>query len=484
MHAYWTIRWPAIRRGTAWGAAAVKLALAAGSLAGGGGGAAARVVEIDPPAPGQVLTGKSAFGDWRQDAPGVRRHIRASDLPQPGPEKAAEAKVVPIPEGASPKVPAGFQVEMIASKLAQPRAARVGPGGELFVSNSKAGEVLVLTPPAAGSTPGTAWSKHVFVSGLKKPYGIAFYPADDPKWVYIGVNDGVVRTPYRAAATLDGSGAKAEVQTLISGLPTAHHWTRDVLFTPDGVRLLLAVGSGSNAAQDMFPEPRDEGGLERWKRERALGEAWDTEENRAVILSYTPEGQDRRVYATGLRNPSGITLQPGTNRVWAVVNERDGLGDDGPFEYATAVQEGAFYGWPWYAIGNHQDPRHKGQRADLADKVTVPDVLLQAHSAVLQIAFCEGDAFPPEYKGSAFVTMHGSWDRSKRTGYKVVRVLFDGQGNATGEYEDFMTGFVVDDQRVWGRPVGVAVGRDGSLFVTEDGSGTIWRVTFGAVAGR
>ena len=159
------------------------------------------------------------------------------------------------------------------------------------------------------------------------------------------------------------------------------------------------------------------------------------------------------------------------------MNERDDLGDNTPFDYATSVKDEVFYGWPWYYIGGHQDPRHRGEREDIKDKVTVPDVLFQAHSAPLQIVFYDGSAFPPEYKGSAFVTMHGSWNRALRTGYKVVRVLFDRSGKPTGEYEDFMTGFVLPDGRVWGRPVGVAVAGDGSLLVTDDSAGTLWRVT-------
>ena len=161
-----------------------------------------------------------------------------------------------------------------------------------------------------------------------------------------------------------------------------------------------------------------------------------------------------------------------------MVNQRDGLGDNTPFDYATHVQEGAFYGWPWYYIGDHEDPRHKGEHTDLKDQITIPDVLIQAHSSALQIVFYDGADFPAEYKGSAFVTLHGSWDRSQRTGYKVVRLLFDKSGKPTGEYEDFMTGFVISDKQVWARPVGVAVAKDGSLFVTEDGNGTIWRVSY------
>ena len=194
-----------------------------------------------------------------------------------------------------------------------------------------------------------------------------------------------------------------------------------------------------------------------------------------MVLAFDPDGKNERGFATGLRNCSGMTLQPATGGLWCVVNERDELGDDTPFEYATQVKEGAFYGWPWYYIGSNEDPRQKDKRPDLAGKVTVPDVLFQAHSAPLGIAFYTGDSFPAEYKGDAFVTFHGSWNRGVRTGYKVVRMMFK-DGKPTGEYQDFITGFVVSNEQVWGRPVGVATAKDGSLLVSEDGSGTIWRV--------
>jgi glucose/arabinose dehydrogenase len=246
----------------------------------------------------------------------------------------------------------------------------------------------------------------------------------------------------------------------------------------------VGVGSGSNVALDMFPEPhltmhpepRNVDGLRGWAKLKPLGATWDTEELRADVLSFDPDGKNMKIVATGLRNCQALTLQPATGQLWCAVNERDELGDNTPFEYATHVVDGAFYGWPWYYIGGNQDPRHAGQRADLKDKVTVPDVFIQAHSAPLQMTFYQGDAFAG-YKGSAFVTLHGSWNRDRRTGYKVIRLLFDASGKPTGEYEDFMTGFVVSDTQVWGRPVGVAVAKDGSLFVTEDGNGTIWRIS-------
>ncbi len=173
----------------------------------------------------------------------------------------------------------------------------------------------------------------------------------------------------------------------------------------------------------------------------------------------------------------GIAIHPVTGELWCSVNERDGLGDDLVPDYITRVKPGGFYGWPWYYLGPNQDPRHPGKRPDLRDKVLVPDVLIQAHSASLCITFYTGSMFPAEYRNDAFAAQHGSWNRSLRTGYKVIRVP-QKNGVPTGEYVDFMTGFVTPDGNVWGRPVGVAMGKDGSLFVTDDGSNSVWRVTY------
>jgi glucose/arabinose dehydrogenase len=427
---------------------------------------------------GQLLKGKAAFGGWQQDKPGVKRLITLQDLPPIGNSTSNWVEVVPAPAGAKPQVPAGFSVNMVMSGLAGPRVIRVAPNGDLFVADSASNTVRVLRVPAGSAKPARS---EVFATELYQPFGIAFYPpGPNPEWVYIANSDSVVRYPYKNGdLTATGKPEKS-----VERIPWVHHWTRDIVFTPDGKRLLLSVGSGSNVALDMFPQPLIKGGLQAWIATRPLGATWDTEERRADVLSFDPDGKNEKIVATGLRNCSGIAIQPATGRPWCVVNERDGLGDDTPFEYATQVKEGAFYGWPWYYIGGNEDPRHKGARPELKDKVSVPDVLLQAHSAPLQIAFYEGDDFPAAYKGSAFVTLHGSWNRTQRTGYKVVRLLFDNAGNPTGVYEDFMTGLVISDKQVWGRPVGVAVAKDGSLFVTEDGNGTIWRVTHQPTASR
>ena len=428
---------------------------------------------------GQVLRGEAAMGNWRDDKPGVRRLLTLRDLPAVAKPTYGVAQVVPMPAGARPQVPEGFSAELVTTDLHKPRVIRVAPNGDLFVSDSMFNSVRILRVPAGSAKPE---KDVVFASGLKQPYGIAFYPlGPNPRWVYVANSDGVVRFPYKNGDLV----ATGKPERVIEGIPWVHHYGRDIAFSPDGKRLFLSVGSGSNVALDMFPEPhwtmhpepRNVDGLEAWARLKPLGAAWDTEELRANVLSFDPDGKNMKIVATGLRNCQAMTIQPATGQLWCAVNERDELGDNTPFEYATHVVEGAFYGWPWYYIGGHEDPRHAGRRPDLKDKATVPDVFMQAHSAPLQMTFYQGDNFPAAYKGSAFVAMHGSWNRSQRTGYKVVRLLFDAAGKPTGEYEDFMTGFVVSESQVWGRPVGVAIANDGSLFVTEDGNGTIWRVT-------
>lgn len=427
---------------------------------------------------GQTLTGEQAFVTWQEAAPGVRYLIKPGDLPPPfETESASNAPgIVPMPEGAMPQVPQGFKAELVASGLEGPRAIRTAPNGDLFIANSDVGEIRILQIKEGMSEPAETT---VFAEGLNQPYGIAFYPpGPDPQWVYVANTDSVVRFPYKSG-DLQASG---EPETIVQDIPVGHHWTRDIAFSPDGSRMFVSVGSGSNIAEQVTGEP--EGGIEAFAAEHPLGEMWGEEEKRASVLVFDPHMQNQvignqQVWATGLRNCSGLTVQPATGDPWCVVNERDELGDNLVPDYATRVAQGAFYGWPWYYIGGNEDPRAplKGQRPDLADRVTVPDVLFQAHSAPLTIAFYEGDMFPPDYKGDAFVAMHGSWNRGTRTGYKVARVLFDDSGQPTGEYEDFMTGFVASAGDVWGRPVGVTVANDGSLIVTDDGNGTVWRVS-------
>ena len=418
------------------------------------------------------LTGKDAFVSWQEAKPGVRYLIKPGDLPPPFATEAASNApgAVPMPAGAKPAVAEGFSVDMVADGFDQPRVIRTAPNGDLFVADSSANTITVLRMTKNSAKPA---EKSVFASDLNQPYGIAFYPpGPNPAWVYVANADSIVRFPYK-----DGDlKASAKAEEIVGGIPANHHWTRDIVFTPDGKTMYLSVGSGSNIGEEVTDKPGN--GIDAFMKAHALGEMWGEEQGRAAVIAFDPNGKNRRVVATGIRNCSGMTLQPVTNALWCVTNERDGLGDNLVPDYATTVKEGAFYGWPWYYIGDNEDPRDplKGQRPDLKGQVTIPDVLFQAHSAPLNITFYEGTMFPADYKGDAFVAMHGSWNRGSRTGYKVVRVIFK-DGKPTGEYEDFMTGFVVSADSVWGRPVGVTVAQDGSLFVTEDGSGTIWRIS-------
>ncbi len=435
-------------------------------------------LSLPPPAgaasSGNALrAGQDAFGSWREDAPGVRRLIPPSDLPAPyaSPSVGNSARVAARPAGASPHTLPGFSVSLFADGLEGPRRLQVAPNGDVFVVESRGSRIRVLRPKADGS--GVA-SSETFASGLDLPYGIAFYPpGPDPRWVYVATIGEVVRFAYRPGE-LKAEGA---AQLVIGGLPEGgSHWTRDIAFSPDGSRLYLAVGSSSNDFEGARTPPKAQ--LADLERREGKGALWGREAGRAVVLSYTPDGSDRRVYATGIRNcGGGLAVQPTTGTVWCSTNERDGLGDNLVPDYVTRVREGGFYGWPWFYIGDNQDPRHKGERADLAGSVLVPDVLLQAHSAALQMTFYQGDQFPPAMRDDVFVALHGSWNRAGRTGYKIVRVPIQ-DGRPTGIYEDFVTGFVASDDEVWGRPVGIATAKDGSLLFSEDGNGTIWRVTY------
>ena len=423
---------------------------------------------------GKVLTGPAAFGDWKSDAPGVRRHITAGDLPKPHATRSASrsARVVAPPAGAMPKVPAGFSISTFATRLDGPRAMRTAPNGDVFVAEMQANRVRVLR--AATGAP-KAETIETFSDKVSLPFGIAFYPpGPDPQWVYVANTDSVVRFPYRNG-DLQARGA---AETIVPSLPSGGHVTRDLAFSRDGSRMFVSVGSESNDGETMGAKTAT--AAADWDRTQgATGATWGDEALRANVLSFTPDGKDRRIFATGIRNCVGLATQPATGDLWCSTNERDGLGDDLVPDYVTRVKEGGHYGWPWHYLGDNEDPRYKGARPDLRGKVTVPDVLLQAHSASLQMTFYEGTAFPADYHGSGFAAEHGSWNRAERTGYKVIRIILK-DGVPTGEYEDFMTGLVLNEREVWGRPVGVATMADGALLVSEDGNGTIWRIAYGS----
>ena len=426
--------------------------------------------------PTDVLTGRAAFVTSSGVKPGAFRKITAADLPKPFMTGSAtlRSRIVPRPAGTMPVAPAGFRVGLFADGLSMPRVIRVAPNGDIFLAETQAGQVRVFR----GISPdGKPRESSVFATGFHEPYGMVFSPAGaNPQWLYVANTDSVVRYAYKAGDLK----ATGKAETVIASLPSSRprdevawraydaavaagkpvpdhgHWTRDLALSLDGKRLFVGVGSASN-----LDDPDDH----------------PSETHRANILEYTPDGKFVKVYASGIRNPSGIAVNPATGQVWCSVNERDGLGDDLPPDYISHVEEGRFYGWPWYYIGGNPDPRLKGKHPELKDKTIVPDVLLQSHTASLQITFYDGKQFPADYRGDIFASEHGSWNRMVRSGYEVVRVPLK-NGKATGIYEDFLTGFLTPNGDVWGRPVGVAVAPDGSLLVSDDGSGSLWRVSY------
>jgi glucose/arabinose dehydrogenase len=401
----------------------------------------------------RTITGKAAFTDYSQEHPGVRRKITAADLPEPNEAESVfnGPTVVARPEGAWPLAPAGFKVELYAQGFRVPRLIRTAPNGDLFMADTGAGEIKIFR----GVGPdGKAATTETFASGLKQPFGIAFYPlGSNPQWVYVASTTSVVRFPYKSGE-LKASG---EAETIVPSLPGGGgHSTRDVVFSKDGKRMFVSVGSSSNV-DDTDNNP--------------------TEFHRADVLEFAPDGKFVKIFASGIRNCVGEAINPTTGMLWCSTNERDSLGDNLVPDYVTSVKEDGFYGWPWYYIGGHQDPRHAGKHPELKSKVLVPDVLLQPHNASLELTFYTGSQFPSSYNGDGFAAEHGSWNKAKRTGYEVIRIPMK-NGIATGEYEDFLTGFVTAEGQVWGRPVGVTVAKDGSLFVTDDGSKSVWHVSY------
>jgi glucose/arabinose dehydrogenase len=420
-------------------------------------GAAAIGMAFGNANPANVLTGEKAFANYTDVKAGTWRHITASDLPKPFATEGVSngARVVPRPENAWPVAPAGFKVGLYATgldnHLDNPREIRRAPNGDLFVAETTGhGSITIFRGITADGKP---QQTSTFVEGLNSPFGMAFYPpGPNPQWLYIGNTASVVRVPYKNGDLK----ATGEPQVIIPKLPTGGHSTRDVVFSPDGKKMFVAVGSGSNI-DDPDTHP--------------------SEFHRANILQYTPDGTFVKVYGAGIRNPVGLAINPITGELWCSVNERDMLGDNLVPDYITHVQEGGFYGWPWYYMGSNPDPRLNGAHPELKGKVLVPDILLQPHNASLEMMFYEGSMFPAEYKGDIFAAEHGSWNKKVRTGYEVIRAPLN-NGHATGIYEDFLTGFVLDNGDVWGRPVGVATATDGSLMVTDDGSKSVWRVTY------
>jgi glucose/arabinose dehydrogenase len=400
----------------------------------------------------QTLTGQDAFTDYTKEHPGVRRKVTVADLPQPYATESANnaPATAPRPDGVWPQTLPGFKVEQFATGLENPRLMRMAPNGDIFLAESSPGKIIVIRGMTAD---GKAGQMETFATDQKGVFGINFYPSGpNPKWVYVGNTASVVRFPYQVGDMK----ARGPGETLTELPGGGGHRTRDIVFTPDGKHMLVSVGSHSNV-DDPDTTP--------------------AEFHRADVLEFTPEGKFEKVYASGIRNCVGEAIQPATGELWCSVNERDNLGNNLAPDYITHVQEGGFYGWPWYYIGDHQDPRLAGKHPELKGKVIVPDVLVNPHMASLEMLFYEGSQFPASFHGWAFAAEHGSWNRDPRGGYEVIAVPIK-NNKATGEYEDFLTGFVLPDGKVWGRPVGVVVAKDGSLLVSDDGSNSIWRVTY------
>src|SRR4051794_6224837 len=423
----------------------------------------------------------------------VHPQPRADALPRPATATANQSRRVPQPPGISPTLPAGFSVASYA-ELRGPRMMVYAPNGDLFVSSPSTNSIFVLRdanhdgvfeargvfadgksapppelPPAAADgrpapvlgvlegpqspvpnppacTPPLDYA-HLGPGGVRLPFGLAF----NGDYLYVGNTDSIVRFEYRRGDLT----ARSAPEKLLD-LPTGGHSTRNIVFNRAGTKLYIAVGSRSNS--DAGEDCR-----------------------RAAILEVNPDGTGGRVYGSGIRNPVGLTLQPGTDVVWAATNERDNLGDDLVPDYATSVKDGAFYGWPYSYIGRHYDPKYVRAFPDLVGRATVPDVLLPAHSAALGIAFYTDSQFPQRYRNGGFVALHGSWNRTVASGYRVV--FFALVNGKPGPIEDFMTGFLASTGEngtpveQWGRPVGVTVAPDGALLVSDDSGNRIWRIT-------
>lgn len=377
--------------------------------------------------------------------------IDPRSLPAPFHTESARrlSRIVSQPENARLTLPKGFKIDVFAEgDFVYPRWMALAPNGDVFVADSRANRVVVLRDT---NKDGRADRRWVWSTKLSQPFGMAFHK----NWFYVANTDSVVRFGYKPGQT-EAEGEPERLVELTAG-GYNQHWTRNVLFSPDGTKMFVSIGSATNVSVEADPR-------------------------RAAISVYDPDGKNHRIYASGLRNPIGLAWNPKTGELWTAVNERDGLGDDLVPDYATTVKEGGFYGWPYSYIGQIEEPRRKGENPALVKKAIVPDVLFRSHVAALGIVFYDGKMFPKEYRGDAFVAFHGSWNRQKLSGYKVVRIKFDDKGRLEGNsYEHFVSGWLPDENsnEVWGRPVGLLVNSDGSLLITDDGGRKIWRVSYG-----
>ncbi|SEB51056.1 PQQ-dependent sugar dehydrogenase [Terriglobus roseus] len=405
-----------------------------------------------------VKTHEAAFETWSDEKPGNRVLLTYADIPAPHPEESvARFPAIVARNGAVPIAKPGYKVTLYAEgDFKQPRLVRTAPNGDLFVVDVAAKTIVVLR----GVGPdGKAAQRAVFAdTGMDRAFGLSFWPAKNPKYVYVGNISSVVRFPY----TPGQMKASGPAEVIVKDLPGAGgHFTRDVVFSKDDSRMFVSVGSGSNV-DDPDTHPG--------------------EFHRADVLEYKPDGTFVKVFASGIRNCVGEAINPITGDLWCSVNERDQLGNHLVPDYITSVKEGGFYGWPWFYMGGPsggiQDPRHAGKHPELQSKVITPDVLMQPHNGSLQMTFYDGKAMPGVATGDIFAAEHGSWNREPRTGYEVAHIPMKNGKPTTGEYEDFVTGFVNSEGGVWGRPVGITTAKDGALIIVDDGSNIVWRVAY------
>jgi glucose/arabinose dehydrogenase len=370
-------------------------------------------------------------------------------LPPPfhTPSSTNRPQVIPRPDGAQLKVPQGFHVEEFASGFQRPRIMLYTPGNTaiLLTETVPSGTVTVLFDKNKDFKADDERKK--LIEGLDRPYGMAFWK----DYLYVAETTSVKRYKFDAKALTVGKGEEVVSMAEFG----KGHSTRTIAFDPKGEKMYLGIGSESNVS---------------------TGE----NERRAAIIRYNPDGSGYELYATGTRNPTTIGFYPGSNVLWASVQERDALGDDLVPDYFTHIQQGGFYGWPYSYFGPNEDPRNAGQKPDLVKKTIVPDISLGAHTAVIDWKFYTGKQFPSKYHGGAFLALHGSWNRSKRVGQSVVFIPFKGGKPAATQPEEFLTGWMLspDKQQVWGRPTGVFIMTDGSLLVSDDGGNKIWRISY------
>ena len=421
--------------------------------------------------------------DWINDRPGRVHRVDLDNLPEPYETSSAVnfPTVVSRPQESNLMLPDGFKVDVFLDEgLSGPRAMVLAPNGDIFLSETQSGRVRVIRPNAVRSMPQDV---EIFAQGMLQPMGLAFYPAgDNPQWLYVAETNRVVRYPYQSGDMV----ARGVPEVIVSQLSPVGggHYTRDLAFSPDGSLMYVSVGSQSNVAENNMEE-KSAAEIAAWEAEKGLGAAWGTEENRASVMVFEVGNEEAtgRLFANGIRNCVGLTVQPETGDVWCTVNERDQLGDDLVPDYSTRVTDGSFFGWPWYYMGNNEDPRHAGARPDLVGKITRPDVPYTAHSASVDLEFypqnAQGNsAFPAEYAGDGFAVLHGSWNRAHRTGHKIVRLPIE-DGEPTGEYIDFLVGFIDDEGNPWARPVATAFMDDGSMLLSDDGGNVIYRISYG-----